>query len=674
MAECIKSLKAGSLCVIGRLTSSDVIITHKSISGKHCTIQTQKSEKEVVDLTDGSDGINNSLQCTIVDHSSNGTWVLSSKDPTKPFRLIKRRKTNIVVGDIIMLLSPSHPESAQCRYVLEKGINEEELVLCKALLLPHRTLSKRANIGGDCEISCKILKKSKDFEEQTENSKELILVGIDNKPIPVTSTGTAAEPVTDDHGSYYSACTSRVPVASVHRLPVSTASVLPVEAVPPFSLTLSPVSDAPTLARELSQEECPKCFHSFTVVELVSHVNECNPSLLPTEDKEEEKDKCCYCLNLFPISKLFAHACSCPAMLEKVAVPPTTLSLSPVSDAPTLARELSQEECPKCFHSFNVVELVSHINECNASLLPTEDKEEEKDKCCYCLNLFPISKLVAHACSCPAMLEKVAVPPATLSLSPVSDAPTLARELSQEECPKCFHSFNVVELVSHINECNASLLPTEDKEEEKDKCCYCLNLFPISKLVAHVYSCPAMLEKVAGSTSIITSAPDIRAPAPLTTDSTATRSLSSTGIPLAATPASSSSSVVPSLFREVSKEQCPKCSCLFDVIELIPHVSGCKPPPLPSLIEEEDHCQHCLKLFPISKLVPHASSCSERRFSTASSSSTAAKVHVESYLSAQQILLLFCAMQYLVTSCIIVCLFIRYMQMILIPALMGLIH
>ena len=61
-----------------------------------------------------------------------------------------------------------------------------------------------------------------------------------------------------------------------------------------------------------------------------------------------------------------------------------------------------------------------------------------------------------------------------------------------------------------------------------------------------------------------------------------------------------------------SKEQCPNCLELFDIVELISHVNSCLPC-LTDEVEEEDHCQFCLKLFPVSHLVSHAVLCTERK-------------------------------------------------------------
>ncbi len=57
----------------------------------------------------------------------------------------------------------------------------------------------------------------------------------------------------------------------------------------------------------------------------------------------------------------------------------------------------------------------------------------------------------------------------------------------------------------------------------------------------------------------------------------------------------------PSLPRELSQEMCPKCSCLFNVIELIAHVDTCSP--------ETKHCSVCSKLFPLTELARHTLEC-----------------------------------------------------------------
>lgn len=119
---------------------------------------------------------------------------------------------------------------------------------------------------------------------------------------------------------------------------------------------------------------------------------------------------------------------------------------------------------------------------------------------------------------------------------------------------------------------------------EEELCPLCGCIFPLSMLVAHCESCSGGV----GGRGPLSATPP-RTP------------------PLLTAPAS--------LRPTVSLEQCPKCSALFSLPELIPHWEVCSKKGANKVVCEEDggdcveQCIHCLKDYLLSDLLEHVKTC-----------------------------------------------------------------
>ena len=345
MVECLKTLRSGSVCVIGRGMSADVLIRHESVSGKHCILKIHDSGAE----TEGN-------ICTITDHSSNGTWVIHKETA---ILLTKHEDTFITIGDVIMLLGPYHPQSANYQFTLQKSMVAKEFVLCR---LPHnRIISKRRRSSFDNEVSTGTIKKTKTSNNDVDHNIKLVNTSIHKKLAPVSD----ALDVT--------ACVTSEAVKPVLRPYISSESTSVSEPLVPFRPLVS-------LTKQLSKEQCPICTQYFNVIDLVNHVDECT------------------------------------TIITTVPVTPSTTDL-PFSTG-TLLRHQSEEQCPKCSHFFNIIELISHVKECVSTITPVPTSPpvsipphcipiHEEEHCQFCLKLFPVMELFSHGEDCPG--KKTAV-------------------------------------------------------------------------------------------------------------------------------------------------------------------------------------------------------------------------------------------------------------------------
>ena len=402
MAGCLKTLGPGSVCVIGRKTSAHVVISHKSVSGNHCTLKIQDSSLDR--NTTDRDGTENCLKCTITDLSSNGTWINSenSSSSSEPILLVKHRATCIDIGDVIMLLGPRHPQSCYYQFALQEGIKANELVLCRLSHHEHEMLSiKRPRSFSDNEISSKATKKSRILEDN--GSHDISLYDRTNKTVrfdthsnsppltPITSNVSVTTTVTYTSSNV----TVYAPILEPF-IPVSEPFIPVSKPFIPVSESLIPVSEpfipfVPALSKELSKEQCPKCAQYFNIVNLVSHVDECYPQ---------------------PIVPISTH--SLPS---------------------TLSRQQSEELCPNCSRSYHIIELISHVKEC----IPA-----------------PPTSVPAPPTITPAPPTSVPAPPTCVPAPPTSvpaPSPCLPAPEDEDHCQFCLKLFPVIELFSHGDVC-----------------------------------------------------------------------------------------------------------------------------------------------------------------------------------------------------------------------------
>lgn len=191
MANCLKSVSFGACCWIGRMAASDIVATHPSISSKHCCLLVERFEKkpetnESVDLALSQNSSYSEkeenhvskkfvLKCKITDHSSNGTWI-SNKKSRRICRLKYQEPTEIKVGDIIYLLSPSHSQSYLFKYILCKGIKNGEFVICQSPIEMSEAntkelLTKRTSSERVMPLSKKVKTEVVDKKEESASPK-----------------------------------------------------------------------------------------------------------------------------------------------------------------------------------------------------------------------------------------------------------------------------------------------------------------------------------------------------------------------------------------------------------------------------------------------------------------------------------------------------------------------
>lgn len=332
-ATVVTTLKLGSSCVIGRKAIADVLISHESVSGKHCTIKIQKQAEELDKRRDI-----NRLRASIIDHSSNGTWVSPSLHPNSPYRLVKGVVTSITVGDSIFLLNPKHPQSCDYHLTLEKGIMGNELVLCKTM--PSRLQRKRSKEIDDDSIPlakiCKIMNKHENKLEKDScySDDDVVITSITETRL--SPPGVATPPIT---------VTSNTPTV---RESSSSGKCLPLGT---------------------GMNQCTFCGKLFPVIELENHTFECH------------------------VKGQFGNT----SITATPSTPATPTLTTPISTAPYPSPDL--EQCPKCLSLFSIYELVSHVEKCVSPTIILDD-EEEREHCQFCMKTFSVVELVSHAITC----------------------------------------------------------------------------------------------------------------------------------------------------------------------------------------------------------------------------------------------------------------------------------
>lgn len=256
MAKCLKSLKNGSVCWIGRLAASDIVTPHSNISSKHCILSISYVEvkkkttvEEMDEYKKKIEGQNESallpsstdcrLYCTVTDHSSNGTWLKPRKpsDDQLPclssygvYKLKHRSPTEINIGDIIYLLAPSHSDSYKYQYVLCQGVTKDELVLCQRFAQsPNSKSNESMSSTVTQEITTPDILIKRSYSERKENDCEESLT----KKVKESNQSSMGR----------------------------TSNTLTLSLAPPSC--------------ELSQEQCPHCQSNFNIIDLIQHVKVC---------------------------------------------------------------------------------------------------------------------------------------------------------------------------------------------------------------------------------------------------------------------------------------------------------------------------------------------------------------------------------------------------------------
>ena len=168
----------------------------------------------------------------------------------------------------------------------------------------------------------------------------------------------------------------------------------------------------------------------------------------------------------------------------------------------------------------------------SATSVPSLTREISKERCPTCLKLFPVVELPIHCAIC----------------QKTTDSGTSANETvihTTEEETDCDTTDGVTKVESVVSEAN--VIPALHSEISLEQCPSCLKLFPVLELIAHAEVCARVSSRV-----VVDIDPDIEP--------------------------SAHNSLTPSSMHttEVCMGECPSCSKLFTVCELVDHSEVCR--------------------------------------------------------------------------------------------------
>ncbi len=235
LLRCI--LLPGQSVRIGRKVSLELSVNRPYLSNLHCQLDLRVSP-------------NGGYGCGVIDHSHNGTWWLPlGVDLKNAVRLKNRERQELVCGDIVLLLSPSHKHCCELRFQLGSEAGEYVLSQLPPTDDPPRTQGTKREGGDDC-----------------------------------TNSPTKIPRLTNDNTCVRSC--------------VETCAVD--EGISTDTHTRTPVPDIDTIELEY----CPHCTELISVPDLPSHVDLCripHPSLV----------KCPLCFKSYPTADLLSHVDTC---------------------------------------------------------------------------------------------------------------------------------------------------------------------------------------------------------------------------------------------------------------------------------------------------------------------------------------------------------------------------
>ena len=171
-----------------------------------------------------------------------------------------------------------------------------------------------------------------------------------------------------------------------------------------------------------------------------------------------------------------------------------------------------------------------------ATLVPSLTREVSKERCPRCLKLFPIVELPTHCAIC----QKT-----TANNTSANESDTTEEEGAQDTTD------GVTKMESVVSE--AYPIPLLRTEMSMEQCPHCSKIFPVLELVAHAEVCTRESSRV-----VIDIDPEVE-PQHVT---------------LSGVSSCSSLRLMPT--TEVYMEECPSCSKLFTVRELVDHSEVCK--------------------------------------------------------------------------------------------------
>jgi len=467
-----------------------LVIPCPNLSGLHCAVEVRKtSESPRPSPFDGS-GL---TRCTVVDLSSNGTWLIKSEeDVARPKKLKKGVLADLCPGDCIMLLAPKHKLCMQHRFELQCNSAEAgsaEFVLVQlpwkggdpstvtVEKLPRKKPrgsdkadSKPDDLGNHVGAIIKDsrstrkrkysyepedggLEASKDSQNLKKSKLEATSSLSGHASINATEVGVATggkwkrkpAAVGENNAPHEDSTSCGEEEEKNHGTPNRKATLPIVESTVPEAPFL------PVLPTKISLEQCPSCLKLFPVLELMAHAEVCmHEYSRPSVDIGEAGID-------ISMRKDVAVSKSGESEAENVVSKPvaTSTQSSLVPSMPTV--EVSVEECPSCLKLFPLCELVEHSEMCRSrkKIVREEVKAPEPmdaDSSRYNLESYSdFATAIATSSTVWKMREKK---PTSVS-SKVGAATCVGTTAELEQCSYCPKDFPVPELIYHVKNCPA---------------------------------------------------------------------------------------------------------------------------------------------------------------------------------------------------------------------------
>ena len=484
-------LHPGDRIRIGRNRAQcELVIPCPNLSGLHCAVEVNKTSES--SRPSPFDGSGPPSKCTVLDLSSNGTWLIKGEeDVAGPKRMKKGVTVDFCPGDCIMLLAPQHKLSRQHRFVLQhssavKGeAGSAEFVLVQlpweggvdsstviAEKLPRRKPSGSGKVdsksddlgdhmiakdgpstrkrksfctpaGGELDTSRDSLNLKKSRLEATGSSNDHASINVAEMEVAI---GVRRKLTTgDDSNTSCDESTSHGEEEQNNRVPPDGTAP-----PPEVESTVLRAPSHPAFPAEISVEQCPCCLKLFPVLELMAHAEVCM--------HESSVDIDGMRVDVTVSKPSISRESEAESVVSGPVVASTHSSLAP----PSMPSEVSTEKCPSCLKLFPLCELVEHCQLCRSRI---ETVREEEVRAPGPMDADNSSRYNLESCTDFATATRV------------SRNGTSSMLGKKEKLPSPVSS-----------QVGAAACGTSG---ELEQCLYCLQDFPVSELIHHVESCPA---------------------------------------------------------------------------------------------------------------------------------------------------------------------------------------
>ena len=473
MSSPVTPLPVGKTVRVGRKSCSDVVIDSALISSTHCSL-----------IFHGHTDTGTTAVATVSDCSKNGTWIArgnvshvngssSCKDPArKPSassrieKLPKGTPTDLHVGDIIMMLAPSHKQNAEHMYKLacDKDGNH---------FLKRMCYSQTGPSGGHTMAGTK--RPAEDLDGGLSGSTKRPAGDLDGGHRAVTGTKRPAEETTDGSSSTKKA---RSDTVFLDEAASSTADHI----------------ETRTMSSEPEDKvRCPKCRKLFYISELPIHCPACQgagmlkhkPELSPSEpnlppednDSADMMEECPNCEKILPVTELPYHYETCVATESE--------SMRGQSE--------SYGECPYCFAVLPLTSLVEHCAGCG---------EEKSDRHTLSAGEGGAARIgkARHISSTVADVEVIEidgrVKPEVSSVGAVVSLTGSALEVYASEGGEARASKGGEVCAGGSGDGRGAGGSGDGEVVELEQCAFCLEDFPLCEMPTHYSECSAKSSKV----------------------------------------------------------------------------------------------------------------------------------------------------------------------------------